>query len=220
MVEIMVAAVVGIMVLVAAADLLGQLTLRSAAIRTEEQTRMVAYQVNERMRAYSCGLVFGSESDLATRGANCENGLTTGGGAPVLGTCATPDLATTQVFGDVNLCWTGDGRKYDVAVTTWWEISTLADPTCPTTGTKDLPDTFARSITVTPAGGTATTVVVREAAPPNALAFGTKFFRGSGSQTVLGVPRSAPTDGLPTCAAGRTLFPLLPTTYVGGGTSW
>ncbi|MFZ4516687.1 MAG: hypothetical protein ACOYN3_10295 [Acidimicrobiia bacterium] len=223
-VEVVVAAAVSVLVLVSAADLLARLTATTVTIRAKEQAQMVAYQVNERMRAYSCGMVYGSESDLATRDVNCSNGLTGGGGAAQLGVCSQTG---TPVFGDVNLCWTDGSRKYDVFVYTWWEISWLTDPTptdptCPSTGSTVLPDTFARKIVVNSEGKELATTTVREAAPPNSLAFGTSFARGSGTQSItvgtITITHTGPSGVCDT--GGRTLFPKLPSGTSGASTSW
>jgi type II secretory pathway pseudopilin PulG len=217
-IEVVVAMAITFMVLVAAADLLGQLMTTTTNIERTEKARMVAYQVAETARTYQCGAVFGSEANLGTLGANCANGFKNTTGVTI-GTCATPTTpAPLTVFGDTKLCWTDGTTKYGVAITTWWEISKLSSPACPASGAVDQPDTLARRIVVQRVGSTGTSAdkaidfTARDAAPVNPPN-GAKFYRTSGTATVT-VNGSTITHTGQSCTNGGTLFPRLPASGV------
>lgn len=176
----MVAVVVIVTAVFAAADLMGQLIVRTTKIGDQEQARSVAYQVAETARAYRCGQVYGTESDLADKVTACNNGLTAGGNK--LGDCAS---GAGSGVGDTNLCWKVGSTDYDVAMTTGWDVTVLTP--CPTSGTSTaLPDTFVRNIKVRKAGTTTVLadVTVREAAPENPKINRSSLFFESGPVTV------------------------------------
>ena len=168
LVEILVAAALTLIVLIAASDLIASTMARSAKIQQQEQARMVANQIGERARAVGCGMVYGSEpsTELTGAGAACQRVLGGLQGTPPPG-CAAP---SASVYGDVTFCWADGNRTYDITIATGWDYSKEQAPSNgpgQVASEDNNPDTFVRRITVDPrASGVPTvTVETREPAP-------------------------------------------------------
>jgi type II secretory pathway pseudopilin PulG len=157
LVEVLVAAAIVMIVLIAAADLLANLTVRTAKIQEAEQARAVAYQVSERAKALGCGAVYASDVDLGVRAEACRVGLQANGLAA--GVCTQP-----SGLGDTQFCWSDGNRTYQVEMQTGWDYSTTPPPLSPLPP----PDVFVRRFTVTKVGESTKLVdglEFREAAP-------------------------------------------------------
>lgn len=210
LIEVMVAAAISLIVLVAAADLLANLMTRTTKIQEAEQARAVIYQVSERARALGCGMVYASDTDLTTRGTNCANGLK----LPQVGTATVTQ--PTSILGETTVYWSDGTRTYQVRMQSGWDYSTNVQvaPGEPL----PLPDVFVRRLTVSNLGASSpllNPIEFREAVPDRvgqgltvACGVGTSGSATMNGKVTYSIPVSQGSE------AGKILFP-----YVGASST-